>query len=131
MVGGASGPGSGTTGGPPPGVGTGAMVGTATRNPPAGAGGMTGPSGAPAPATQPVQATAMPPSHRHRPSLAPGLFIAAAGFLIVGFAYGALAYEAFQGVTQNLTRGSTIGFAAGFLIVGVGLVILAAIRARD
>lgn len=88
-------------------------------------------SGGPPPGTQPVQATAAPPSHRHRPSLAPGLFIAAAGFLIVGFAYGALAYEAFQGVTQNLTRGSTIGFAAGFLIVGVGLVILAAVRARD
>ena len=75
--------------------------------------------------------TAAPPSHRHRPSLAPGLFIAAAGFLVIGFAYGALAYEAFQGVTQNLTRGSTIGFAAGFLIVGVGLAILGALRARD
>jgi hypothetical protein len=68
---------------------------------------------------------------RHGPGLAPGLFIAAAGFLIVGFAYGALAYEAFQGVTENLTRGSTIGFGAGFLIVGAGLVILAAMRARD
>jgi hypothetical protein len=68
---------------------------------------------------------------RHGPGLAPGLFIAAAGFLIVGFAYGALAYEAFQGVTENLTRGSTIGFAVGFLIVGAGLVILAVMRARD
>ena len=108
------------------------MAGTTTRNPPGGpssAGG--GPSGPPGPATQPVQATAAPPSHRHRPSLAPGLFIAAAGFLVIGFAYGALAYEAFQGVTQNLTRGSTIGFAAGFLIVGVGLAILGALRARD
>ena len=90
-----------------------------------------GPPGAPAPATQPVQPAGMASSRRHRSGLAPGLFIAAAGFLIVGFAYGALAYEAFQGVTQNLTRGSTIGFAAGFLIVGVGLVMLAAVRARD
>jgi hypothetical protein len=90
-----------------------------------------GPPGAPAPATQPVQTAAMPSRQRHRSGLAPGLFIAAAGFLIVGFAYGALAYEAFQGVTQNLTRGSTIGFGAGFLIVGAGLVILAAMRARD
>ena len=131
-VGGGPGPGAGTGGGPTPGVGTTTMAGTTTRNPPGGpssAGG--GPSGPPGPATQPVQATAAPPSHRHRPSLAPGLFIAAAGFLVIGFAYGALAYEAFQGVTQNLTRGSTIGFAAGFLIVGVGLAILGALRARD
>ena len=109
------------------------MAGAATRNPPGGPSSLGGgPSGAPGPATQPVLASAGPPGHhRHRPSLAPGLFIAAAGFLIVGFAYGALAYEAFQGVTQNLTRGPTIGFAAGFLIVGVGLVLLAAARARD
>ncbi|HEY1634982.1 MAG TPA: zinc-ribbon domain-containing protein [Acidimicrobiales bacterium] len=125
---------SGGTGGPAPGMGTATMAATATRNPPAGPGGPGGPggpSGAPAPQTQPVMATATPPTHRHRASIAPGLFLAAAGFVIVGFAYGALAYEAFTHVTLNLTRGSTVGFGAGFLVVGVGLVVLAVMRARE
>jgi hypothetical protein len=78
-----------------------------------------------------VLATAAPPSHRHRPSIAPGLFLAAAGFLIVGFAYSILAYEAFQGVTEKLTKASTICFAAGFMAVAIGLVVLAVMRARE
>src|SRR5438046_4482998 len=116
---GAPGSAGGTTGGPTQGAGTGTQAATATRNPLGGPGGgpggasggsSGGSSGAPAFATQPVQATGVAPSHRaHRPSIAPGLFIAAAGFVIVGFAYGALAYEAFTHVTENLTRGSTIG----------------------
>ena len=135
--GGGPSPATGTTGGPSSGFGTATMAGTTTRNPTGGPGGPSGPGGAggasgpPGPQTQPVLATAAPPSHRHRPSIAPGLFLAAAGFLIVGFAYGALAYETFQGVTQFLTRISTIGFGAGFLIVGIGLVILDVMRARD
>ena len=76
-------------------------------------------------------ATAAPPSHRHRPSIAPGLFLAAAGFLIVGFAYSILSYEAFQGVTEKLTKASTICFSAGFIAVAVGLVVLAVMRARE
>jgi hypothetical protein len=129
---------TGTTGGPSSGFGTATMAGATTRNPsgePGEPGGPARPGGAgtgpPGPQTQPVLATAAPPSHRHRPSIAPGLFLAAAGFVIVGFAYGALAYEAFTHVTENLTRGSTVGFGAGFLIVGVGLVILAAMRGRE
>jgi hypothetical protein len=78
-----------------------------------------------------VLATAAPPSHRHRASIAPGLFLAAAGFLIVGFAYSILSYEAFQGVTLKLTKASTICFAAGFIAVAVGLVVLAVMRARE
>ena len=109
------------------------MAGAATRNPPGGPSSLGGgPSGAPGPATQPVLASAGPPGHhRHRPSLAPGLFIAAAGFLIVGFAYSILSYEAFQGVTEKLTKASTISFAAGFIAVAVGLVVLAVMRARE
>jgi hypothetical protein len=66
----------------------------------------------------------------HRPGIAPGLFIAAAGFLILGFAQAAVAYMVFTRVTLNLTRGSQIGYAAGFFIAGVGLVILATMQAR-
>ncbi len=128
--GGGPNPATGTSGGPGPGVGTATMTGTTTRNPATGPGGPGGPGGGPGPQTQ-LRSTAAPPSHRHRASIAPGLFLAAAGFLIVGFAYGALAYEAFTHVTLNLTRGSTIGFGAGFLVVGVGLVVLAVMRARD
>lgn len=126
---------TGTTGGPSSGFGTATMAGTTTRNPSGEPGGPARPggggSGPPGPQTQPVLATAAPPSHRHRPSIAPGLFLAAAGFLIVGFAYSILAYEAFQGVTEKLTKASTICFAAGFMAVAVGLVVLAVMRARD
>jgi zinc ribbon protein len=126
---------TGTTGDPSPGSGTATMAGTTTRNPSGQPGGPARPggggSGPPGPQTQPVLATAAPPTHRHRPSIAPGLFLAAAGFLIVGFAYSILAYEAFQGVTEKLTKASTICFAAGFMVVAVGLVVLAVMRARE
>jgi hypothetical protein len=105
------------------------MAGAATGNAP----GMTGGRG-PAPATQPVLAAGTPPTHRARSgsSLAPGLFIAAAGFLLLWVGYSIPAYLAWRGTpTQTLNRAYTAAVAAGFLVVGLGLAILAVLRARD
>jgi hypothetical protein len=98
------------------------------KNPPPGA-----PSGGSGSATQPVQPAPVAPqtAHQaHRPGIAPGLFIVAAGFLILGFAQAAVAYMVFTRVTLNLTRGSQVGYAAGFFIAGAGLVIMAMMQAR-
>lgn len=65
------------------------------------------------------------------PSIAPGLFIAAAGFLLLSFAQGPIAYQLFTQISVKLTKVSQILYGAGFLVVGVGLVILAVMHARE